>query len=69
MYMTKIALTSDLKQLALQQYHPFVNIDLWSLEQEQYDNEHINDEDDNIVVNDTVNIKILADSALINHIL
>lgn len=57
--MTKIALTSDLKQLALQQYHPFVNIELWSLEQEQYDNEHINDEDDNIVVNDTVNIKIL----------
>lgn len=59
MYMTKIALTSDLKQLALQQYHPFVNIELWSLEQEEYDNEHRNDEEDNIVVNDTVNIKIL----------
>lgn len=57
--MTKIALTNDLKQLALQQYHSFVNIDLWSLEQEEYDNEHINDEEDNIVVNDTVNIKIL----------
>ena len=40
MYMTKIALTDGLKQTALQQYHPYVNIELWSLEQNSYDEEN-----------------------------
>lgn len=52
--MTKIALTDSLKQDALQQYHPYVNIDLWSLEQAEYDD----GTEKKIVINNTVNIKI-----------
>lgn len=33
--MTKISLTDDLKRNILQQYHPYILIDLWSLLQEQ----------------------------------
>lgn len=55
--MTKIVLTENLKKQALQQYHPYINIGLWSLEQEEYDNsENSNGE---IILQDTVNIKIL----------
>lgn len=33
--MTKISLTNDLKLQALQQYHPYISIDLWSLTEEE----------------------------------
>ena len=33
--MTKISLTDDLKLQALQQYHPYISIDLWSLAEEE----------------------------------
>ena len=52
--MTKIVLTDELKQMALQQYHPRVDIVLWSLEQEEYDDTY-----NEIVINGAVNIKIL----------
>lgn len=63
--MTKITLTNDLKQLALNQYHPFINIDLWSLEQYEYDENWVAPDDDDesnspdIILQDTVNLKIL----------
>lgn len=37
--MTKITLTDDLKKIALQQYHPYIDIDLWSLTQDEFENE------------------------------
>lgn len=52
-----IVLTEDLKQIALNQYHPIIDIDLWSLEQENYDIQ--NNTTDAIIINDTVNLKIL----------
>lgn len=55
--MTKIALTDGLKQTALQQYHPYVNIELWSLEQNSYDEEN-NTED--IIIQDAANLKIIG---------
>lgn len=56
--MTKIVLTEALRKTALQQYHPIINIDLWSLEQEQYESS-LEEENDDIIVNGAVNIKIL----------
>lgn len=53
--MTKIVLTNDLKKTALEQYHPYINIDLWSLEQSEYDN----GTEKAIILNNTVNMKIL----------
>ena len=35
---TQISLTEGLKLTALQQYHPRIDIELWSLEQEEYEN-------------------------------
>ena len=55
--MTNIVLTNDLKEIVLKQYHPIIDIDLWSLQQSQYDNEH---NTTNIILNDTVNLKILT---------
>ena len=57
MYMTKITLTDSLKQTALQQYHPYINIELWSLEQNSYDEEN-NTED--IIIQDAANLKIIG---------
>lgn len=57
--MTKIVLTEDLKKQALQQYHPYINIDLWSLKQEEYDTQENSDKE--IILQDTVNLKILSD--------
>ena len=54
--MTQISLTENLKKIALQQYHPHIDIDLWSLEQENYENENHNME---IAQNDIMNIKII----------
>ena len=56
--MTKIVLTEKLKKTALQQYHPYINIDLWSLEQFEYDNDDI---EKDIILQDAVNLKILND--------
>lgn len=56
--MTKIVLTEELKKITLQQYHPYINIDLWSLEQFEYDND---DEEKDIILQDSVNLKILSD--------
>lgn len=57
-YMTKIVLTTELKRTALQQYHPYINIDLWSLEQFEYDNDNL---EEDIILQDSVNLKILND--------
>ena len=54
--MTKIVLTEELKQQALQQYHPQIDIELWSLEQDTYDNGDITKD---IILQDTVNLKII----------
>lgn len=54
--MTQIVLTDNLKQTALQQYHPYINIELWSLEQNEYDN---GDDSKDIILQNITNLKIL----------
>ena len=61
--MTKVSLTNDLKRAALKQYHPYIEIELWSLEQQRFEEEHYSNEilEDNreIVIQDRVNLKII----------
>ena len=61
--MTKVSLTNDLKRAALKQYHPYLVIGLWSLEQELFEEEHdldgISENNREIVIQDRVNLKII----------
>ena len=64
--MTKISLTDDLKHIALQQYHPYIVIELWSLEQEDFENTHqlqniVDVNEREIIIQDAVNLKIIED--------
>lgn len=57
--MTNIVLTDNLKNIALQQYHPRVRIQLWSLDQEEF--KQANPESDEDALHGPVNVKILND--------
>lgn len=63
--MTQISLTEDLKKIALQQYHPHINIDLWSLEQEEYENNHYIFKDSKFSISQD-EIKLLFDESELN---
>ena len=57
--MTNIVLTDDLKNIVLQQYHPRVRIQLWSLDQQEFEEQ--NPDSDEVALHGPVNIKILND--------
>ena len=53
------SMTDDLKNIVLQQYHPRVRIQLWSLDQQEFEEQ--NPDSDEVALHGPVNIKILND--------